>query len=95
VTYYLVRIIDPVDGQERPEETSDWIARALAVGFHAEVGVKPWMVDLDRPYIIDDPKSWHRFNSKGNPIIPEEAEVVVDGVGEDGSPIAPEEQADV
>jgi hypothetical protein len=73
-TYYLVRITEPEGEKERSAETSDWIARALAVGFHTEVAVKPWMVDLDRPYIIDDPKSWHRFNSAGNPIVPEEPE---------------------
>jgi hypothetical protein len=80
VNYYLVRITEPEGEKERPAETSDWIARALAVGFHTEVAVKPWMVDLDRPYIIDDPKSWHRFNSKGNPVVPEEEEEVTEDV---------------
>lgn len=72
MSYYLVRITDPEGTEERPEQTTDWIARALAVGFHAEVAVRPWQVDLSIVEIIDDPKAWHRFNSKGNPVVPEE-----------------------
>lgn len=81
-TYYLVRITEPEGAEDRPAETSDWIARALAVGFHAEVAVRPWQVDLSIVEIIDDPKAWHRFNSKGNPIVPKEpTEEVTEDVG--------------
>lgn len=76
MSYYLVRITDPEGTEERPEQTTDWIARALAVGFHAEVAVRPWQVDLDHPW-VGDPKIWHRFNSKGNPVMPEEEQTDV------------------
>jgi hypothetical protein len=91
VSYYLVRTT--ID-DDRPEYIAKEIARVVAVNFHEEVAARPWMIDLDRPYIIDDPKAWQRYNKLGNPIVPEEEEVVVDGVGEDGSPVGPEEQAE-
>lgn len=93
MTYYLVRTTKDDD---RPEQTAKEMARVVAVNFHEEVAVRPWQVDLSIVEIIDSPSAWSLYNAKGNPVLPpEEDEVVVDGVGEDGSPVRPEEQADV
>ena len=74
MTYYLVRTIDEDD---RPEHTAQEIARVVAVNFHEEVAARPWQVDLDTLYVIDAESAWHRFNSKGNPVVPEEEQADV------------------
>lgn len=71
MTYYLVRT---GDNDDRPEETADWIAKGLAVILHGEVAARPWTVNLDYPAVIDEESNWHKFNSKGNPILPEEVD---------------------
>jgi hypothetical protein len=91
MSYYLVRING---NDDRPEETSAWIGRHLAVTFHMEVAVRPWAVDLDAPYLIDRSDAWHLFEATGDKFVPTIEEVVVDGIGEDGASIAPKEQAD-
>lgn len=69
--YYLVRVEGDDD---RPEETSEWIAKYLSVTFHREVAARPWAVHLDSPGVIDDPKAWHRRDYKGDRFPPEPEE---------------------
>lgn len=70
MAYFLVRVdSDP----ERAEETADWVARHLAVSFHAEVAARPWYSDQwqgesQRPG--DEPSNpWHLYLANGDKFV--------------------------
>jgi hypothetical protein len=74
VSYYLVKTGKMDD---RPEEVAEYIAHHLAVVFHAEMAARPWVVELDAPYLIEtNPKAWARYTSSGPVPLPEEEEDV-------------------
>jgi hypothetical protein len=77
MSYYLV---ETKGEDDRPEETAGWIAKHLAVTLHGVVAARPtypgqWQGESQRPG--DEGPSWHRYNQKGNPVGPEEGQVVV------------------
>lgn len=71
--YFLVHV--PPAGEDRDEETAEWLAKAVAVAFHQEVAVRAWAVDLGAPYIIETKgHGWHRCAANGNPLEDEEGD---------------------